>query len=226
MSVNLNAAATVRREKGNRVTLGNLSRTTRLESLPDPSTRRQGNRSMHESTLTMTDSAETNYTTVMAESYCGRDPGGQPLIFFHRDAEFPSQHISTLDLSNTSITYTPTHSRDVHSPKDVIPHNVLRSYGLRNFTHNHQGLAMKEVTNPPGLTLYQSSYHDSHQRTSASISHCIPPTGRPTPWHSHNILTGEEVRSADPGKARKTARNKPLCAQQPWETDCTALRLY
>ncbi|XP_041941758.1 uncharacterized protein LOC121705076 isoform X2 [Alosa sapidissima] len=198
---------------------------------PRLSSRRPAVRPMHESTLTLTDSTDTNYTTVMAESYSGRDSRGQPLIFFLRDPPFPSQHDSKLDLSNALTTYTATHSRNVHSPKDIIPypstiqHNVLHSSRNRNWTRSHEGLAMKEVTNPTGSTLFRSSYRDSHQNPSLSIGHGVSPMGHPISWHSHDILTGEDKRPAGPGKP-KTARDDSLQAQRHWETDSSTLRLY
>ncbi|XP_031421429.1 uncharacterized protein LOC116220227 [Clupea harengus] len=194
------------------------------EDKPRPCARKQWGRTMHETTLTLGDS-ETNYNTVMAESYCGRDSRGQPLIFSHRDPLVSSQHITTLDLSNTSVTYTPTESRDVHCPKDIVSHNVLQSYGLRNGTRNHTGWAMKEITNPSGPTLYHSSYRESHQKPSMSICHSITTMGHPVPWHSHDILTGEKKRPAGPGKHRKSTRDESVQAQRPWETDSCALRL-
>ncbi|XP_062388667.1 uncharacterized protein LOC134077214 isoform X1 [Sardina pilchardus] len=192
---------------------------------PRPSAQRPAVRPMHETTLTLKDSADTNYTTVMAESYSGRDTRGQPLIFSFRDPQFPSQHDRKLDLSNTIATYTATHSRDVHSPKDIIPHNVLYNSRMRNWTRSHEGLAMKEVTNPTGSTLFRSSYHDNHQNPSSSIGHGVTSMGRPTAWHSHDILTGEDKRPAGPGKP-KTTRDDSLRAQRRWETDSSALRLY
>ncbi|XP_063077609.1 uncharacterized protein LOC134467682 [Engraulis encrasicolus] len=206
----------------------NPIRNCQLDAVEDPCTWKLGvNRTMHEGNLNMiTNSPETNYTTVTAEAFSGRGRRGETLVFFPRDAEFPSQHSSSLDLSNSPIAYMATHSRDVHSPKDITPHTVLRSYGLRNLTHNHQGSAMKEVTNPPGSTVYHSSSHDSHQGAYRSDSLSITTMGHPTTWHSHNILTGEEVRPAGPGKPQRAGRIEALCPQPRWEKDCTAFRLY
>ncbi|XP_062388668.1 uncharacterized protein LOC134077214 isoform X2 [Sardina pilchardus] len=138
---------------------------------PRPSAQRPAVRPMHETTLTLKDSADTNYTTVMAE------------------------------------------------------HNVLYNSRMRNWTRSHEGLAMKEVTNPTGSTLFRSSYHDNHQNPSSSIGHGVTSMGRPTAWHSHDILTGEDKRPAGPGKP-KTTRDDSLRAQRRWETDSSALRLY
>ncbi|TSQ24009.1 hypothetical protein Baya_11576 [Bagarius yarrelli] len=154
----------------------------------------------------------------------GRDDG-QPLVFFLRDPCYPSQHHCRLDLGNDSrdVSFSSTHSRDVHSPKAVTPHYVLRGLRTRNWTRNREGLAMKEVTNPPEDTAYRSSYRSEH---CAAETRSEQMSGRPTHWHQHDIITGKKKAPGVPEDPRRKRLESEICAARPWKSDCTSLRLY
>ncbi|XP_058272696.1 uncharacterized protein LOC131369842 [Hemibagrus wyckioides] len=181
-------------------------------------------RPLHQTTLCLGDQTPC-YSTTHTQSFCGRRDDGQPLVFLLRDPCYPSQHRRALDLRNVLDSVSSTHSRDVHSPKDITPHDVLRSLRDRNWTRNHEGLDMKEVTNPPGDTAYRSSYRSDHCATETS-ARCQQASGRPTDWHRHNVLTGEERAPAGPGEPRRKCVEREMCASHRWEGDCTSLRLY
>ncbi|XP_029599278.1 uncharacterized protein LOC115181501 [Salmo trutta] len=193
---------------------------------PQSSGPRQG-RLMHQSTLSLGDpqGSGTNYTTTHTQSYCGREADGQPLVFFPRDPAYPSQHTSQLDLSHTSSSQSQTHSRDIHNPKAIIPFNVLHRLGQSNWSRNRDGVAMREVTNPKEPTPYWTTYRSEHRGPSPSPSPHHP-TGRPTLWHQHDILTGEARSPAGPGNARRQSGERVLWATRRWGTDCCSLRLY
>ncbi|XP_031677644.1 uncharacterized protein LOC109883947 isoform X2 [Oncorhynchus kisutch] len=157
---------------------------------PQSSGPRHG-RLMHQSTLSLGDpqGSGTSYTTTHTQSYCGREADGQPLVFFPQDPAYPSQHTSQLNLSHTSTSQSQTHSRDIHNPKDIIPFNVLHRLGQSNWSRNREGVAMREVTNPKEPTPYWTTYRSEH-RSPSPFPSPHDPTGRPTLWHQHDILTG------------------------------------
>ncbi|XP_018612653.1 uncharacterized protein LOC108937309 [Scleropages formosus] len=202
---------------------------THIRDDPRPSPRpipRRGARPMHQSTLTLgCPSAHPCYATTHARSYSRRGEDGRPLCFYYRDAPFPSQHLSSLKLSHMVPVDAESHTRDIHGPKDIVPHHVLHELGLRNRKRNQLGQVMREVANPSEPTLYQTTYRSNHSHLShtATRDHS---TGLPTRWHCHDILTGEERRPAGPGEPRRRSRDHMLWAARRWETDCCALRLY
>ncbi|KAL4659046.1 hypothetical protein GN956_G3419 [Arapaima gigas] len=192
---------------------------------PQPLTHRDA-RPMHQSTLSLgCPSSHSCYITTHARSYSRRGEDGRPRRFFYRDAPFPSQHLSSLELSHMAPVHVESHTRDVHGPKDVIPPHILHELGLRNRKQNQLGLVMKEVANPPKPTTYQTTYRTDHGDPSHGTS-CARSTGLPTRWHCHDILTGEERRPAGPGEPRRRSGDHVLWATRRWETDCCALRLY
>ncbi|KAF5894989.1 uncharacterized protein DAT39_015315, partial [Clarias magur] len=146
-------------------------------------------RLLHQTTFSLGDQTPC-YSTTHAKSFSGRRYDGQPLIFHLSDPPYPSQHRHGLELRNFSEgpSFSSTHYKDVHSPKEVTPHNVLRSLRNRNWTRNRDGLEMKQVTNPPEDTLYRSSYSLDHcgDELSGRFEHA---SGRPTLRHRHDILT-------------------------------------
>ncbi|XP_060748510.1 uncharacterized protein LOC132861140 [Tachysurus vachellii] len=185
-------------------------------------------RPMHQTTLCLGDQTPC-YSTTHSQSFCGRRDDGQPLVFLLRDPCYPSQHHCSLHLRNISegiSSFSSTHSRDVHSLKDVTPPDVLRSLRTRNWTRNCEGLAMKEVTTPPEETVYSSLYRSDYCAAETS-ARCQQASGRPSDWHRHNILTGEE--SAPAGPPREPKRNRvemEIFPARRWDSDCTSLRLY
>ncbi|XP_062875160.1 uncharacterized protein LOC134336347 isoform X2 [Trichomycterus rosablanca] len=181
---------------------------------------------MHRTTFSLGDHT-TTYSTIHTESFSGRSRDGQPLVFLLRDPKYPSQHYYSLDLSNVpkGPSYTLTHSREVHDHKEVTPHDVLQRLRTRNWMHNCEGLAVKEVANPPEDTPYRSFYHSDHCIQSASTRPANA-SGQPTHWHHHDIITGEEKAPAGPGKPGKVSLEKRIWPVRRWETDCTGLRLY
>ncbi|KAB5553571.1 hypothetical protein PHYPO_G00040140 [Pangasianodon hypophthalmus] len=183
-------------------------------------------RPLHQTTFCLGDQTPC-YSTTHAESFCGRRDDGQLLAFFPREPSYPSQHHSDLDLRNISegSSFSSTHSRDVHGPKDVTAHDVLRSLRTRNWTRNRESLAMKEVTNPPEDTPYRSSYRSDHCGAATS-GQSEQACGRPTRWHRHDILTGAERSPAGPGEPKKKSIERQICAVRRWESDCTSMRLY
>ncbi|KAL7850168.1 hypothetical protein SRHO_G00195170 [Serrasalmus rhombeus] len=178
-----------------------------------------GGRSLHQSTISFGDQTKTSYSTTHTESFSGRSCDGQPLIFQQKSA-------GSVDLSTpTGSSYGSTHSRDVHSPKDVMPQSVLRDVRTRNRIHNWEGLIMKEITNPLEATPYRSSYHTEHCSPAASAQ----PTGaagQAALWHQHNILTGEDGGPVGPGNPRRQSRERLLWAARCRETDRLSLCLY
>ncbi|XP_028842312.1 uncharacterized protein LOC114794128 [Denticeps clupeoides] len=184
------------------------------------------NRPMHQTTFTLGDQAINTYSTTQAESYSGMDAQGKPLIFFYRDAPYPSQHYGNLDItSNTGAIQTQTHSRHVYTPKTITEHHVLHSHQARNRTRNCEGETMKEVTNPPETTPYITTYCSEHSVPKGG-SDSTPPTGKPTLWHRHDILTGQDRGPVNQGRGRRASRDKVLWADRRWETDSGSLRLY
>ncbi|KAG7334613.1 hypothetical protein KOW79_001209 [Hemibagrus wyckioides] len=77
-------------------------------------------RPLHQTTLCLGDQTPC-YSTTHTQSFCGRRDDGQPLVFLLRDPCYPSQHRRALDLRNVLDSVSSTHSRDVHSPKDITP---------------------------------------------------------------------------------------------------------
>ncbi|XP_046894488.1 uncharacterized protein LOC124479675 isoform X2 [Hypomesus transpacificus] len=182
-------------------------------------------RLMHQTTLSLGDQTSgTCYTTTHSQSYSGRSANGQVLLFFPRDPSCASQHSAQLDLSNAPSTSRPqTHSRSVHSPKDVVPSDVLHGLGRRNRSRNREGVAMMAVTNPREPTCYWTTYRSEHA--------CVEPPrpsqrclGKPTLWHQHDIVTGEARGQGVPVKTRRSG-DRALWAARRWETDCCAYRL-
>ncbi|KAF4093217.1 hypothetical protein AMELA_G00029780 [Ameiurus melas] len=186
-------------------------------------------RRMHQTTFSLGDQTP-RYSTTHTESFSCRRDDGRPLVFHLTDPSYPSQHRSGLVLKNISKgpSFSSTHSRDVHSPKDITPHDLLRSLRARNWTRNREGLAMKEVTNPPEDTSYRSSYGSDHcdAAAAAASGQSERASGRPTRWHRHDILTGEERPPAGPREPKKKCVEGQISAARRWENDCTSLRLY
>ncbi|XP_055049988.2 uncharacterized protein [Misgurnus anguillicaudatus] len=185
----------------------------------------RGKRPMHRSTLILGDQTESVYSTTHAESFSRRGHDGQALVFPFRDPLSPSQHNGKLDLSNVQVTAGQTHSRDVHGPKDIVPHYVLHSAGEQNKTRNYGGRVMKEVTNPNEVTPYQTTYHTEHCNTSTRYL-TDESSGHPVLWHKHNIITGEEKTPFGPGQSRRQSGERGLWAARRWETQCDSFRLY
>ncbi|KAG9264115.1 hypothetical protein AMEX_G22353 [Astyanax mexicanus] len=189
-----------------------------------------GGRRLHQTTLSLGDQNQTTFTTEQKQNFSGRSRKDQPLIYQQRDPSYSSQHYSSADHSNISAksSYTSTHSRDVHNPKDMTPSSVLRSLRSRNWTRNREGLAVKEITNPPESTVYISSYHTQYcgPANCPASSLQTGASGQPTRWHQHNILTGEDRGPARPETARRLSGDRLLWATRRLETDCPSLHLY
>ncbi|KAG1967937.1 uncharacterized protein LOC120489875 isoform X2 [Pimephales promelas] len=181
-------------------------------------------RPMHQSTLTLGDQNKSIYSTTHAESFSGRGHNGQELVFLPRDSRYPSQH-NRSDLSNMGVTQAQTHSRDIHGPKNIIPHHVLHRVGVQNRAQNRDGFVMKEVTNPTEATLYQTTYQTVHCSTS-SRHQTNESSGQHVSWHRHNIITGEEKAAARPVRPRRQSGESILWAARRWETHHNSLRLY
>ncbi|CAM4373317.1 unnamed protein product [Leuciscus chuanchicus] len=182
-------------------------------------------RPMHQSTLTLGDQTKSIYSTTHSESFSGRGRDGQELVFLPRDSRYPSQH-NRSDLSNMPrVTQAQTHSRDLHGPKDIVPHHVLHRVGVQNRAQNRDGFVMKEVTNPTEATLYQTTYQTVHCSTSSRYQ-TNESSGQPVSWHMHNIITGEEKAAAGPGRPRRQSGESILWAARRWETQCDSFRLY
>ncbi|KTG38560.1 hypothetical protein cypCar_00001028 [Cyprinus carpio] len=131
----------------------------------------------------------TNISILFHKSFSGRGLDGQALVFLPRHPCYPSQHDGKLELSHIRVSRGgQTHSRDVHGPKDIIPHYILHGVGLQNRTQNSEGFVMKEVTNPAEATLYQTTYQTVHCTTSKRYQ-TNEARGQPVRWHSHNIIT-------------------------------------
>ncbi|KAF4116123.1 hypothetical protein G5714_003612 [Onychostoma macrolepis] len=183
---------------------------------PTPCAR--GKRPMHQSTLTLGDQTKPIYSTTHAESFSGRDLDG-------RDPCYSSQHDGKMDLSHIRVSRGQTHSRDVHGPKDIIPHCILHQVGMQNRTQNREGFVMKEVTNPAEATLYQTTYQTVHC-TSSKRYQTNEARGQPVPWHRHNIITGQEKAAAGPGQVRRRSGESILWAARRWEMHSDSFRLY
>ncbi|KAK9977669.1 hypothetical protein ABG768_019470 [Culter alburnus] len=182
-------------------------------------------RSMHQSTLTLGDQTKSIYSTTHAESFSGRRRDGQALVFLPQDPCYPSQHNRKPDLSNIHVTQAQTHSRDVHGPKDIIPHHVLHRVGVQNRAQNRDGFVMKEVTNPTEATTYQTTYRTVHCSTSSRYQ-TNESSGQPVSWHRHNIITGEEKTSAGTVQPRRQSGESVLWAARRSETHYDSFRLY
>ncbi|XP_042360274.1 uncharacterized protein LOC121956205 [Plectropomus leopardus] len=181
-------------------------------------------RHLHESTLNLGDMAPC-YTTTHKQNYSGRSADGRPLIFYLRDPSFPSQHQSQLDLSNdTSPLQCPlqSHTRDVHRPMHTAPRANPK---LENWTRYRSGQDVREITNPQDPSEYWTTYKTEHKLQVTDGSPKLA-GGRPTQWHQHNILTGEQKQTEGPGRPIRRSRDELLRAARRWETDCCALRLY
>ncbi|XP_016104475.1 uncharacterized protein [Sinocyclocheilus grahami] len=190
---------------------------------PAPCTR--GKRPMHQSTLTLCDQTKSIYSTTHAESFSGRGYDGQALVFLPRDPCYVSQHDGKPDLSNIHVSQGQTHSRDVHGPKDIVPHYILHRVGVQNRTQNREGFVMKEVTNPAEATLHQTTYQTAHCTTSNRYQ-TNEASGQPVPWHRHNIITGEEKAAAGPWQARRQSGESILCAARRCEMHSDSFHLY
>ncbi|XP_051244637.1 uncharacterized protein LOC127356685 [Dicentrarchus labrax] len=181
-------------------------------------------RHLHQSTLNLGDTAPS-YSTTHNQSYSGRSADGRPLLFHLRDPSFPSQHRTRLDLS-TDTTALPcalqSHTTEVHSAKHITPRMDPK---VENWARYRSGRAVREVTNPQDPSEYWTTYQTELR---VPVSDRSPPLagGRPTQWHQHNILTGEQRPMVGPGKPSRRSRDKLLWAARRWETDYSALRLY
>ncbi|XP_056609112.1 uncharacterized protein LOC130426388 isoform X2 [Triplophysa dalaica] len=195
----------------------------------------KGKRPMHRSTLILGDQTKSYYSTTHEECFSGRGRDGQPLVFLPPDSLYPSQHTGKLEMiSNMTTTPATTHSRDVHGPKDIVPHHVLHSTGEQNKTRNRGGLEMKDITHPNEITQYQTTYNNEHCDTSPR--HLTnESSGRPIYWHSHNIITGpmllfwttgEERTPAGPGRLRRESGDMVLWETRRWDTQHDSFRLY
>ncbi|XP_067472305.1 uncharacterized protein [Thunnus thynnus] len=181
-------------------------------------------RHLHQSTLNLGDTAPC-YTTTHTQSYCGRSADGRPLIFHLRDPSFPSQHQTQLDLSDDiTVLRGPlqSHSADVHTPKHITPRADMK---VENWARYCSGQAVREITNPPDPSEYETTYMTEH-RLPVSDGSPHQPCGRPTQWHQHDILTGEQKQQTGPVKPSRRSRDKLLWVARRRETDCSALRLY
>ncbi|XP_018524116.1 uncharacterized protein LOC108878183 [Lates calcarifer] len=180
-------------------------------------------RHLHQSTLTLGDTAPC-YTTTHTQSYSGLSADGRPLIFHLRDPGFPSQHHNCLDLSNVTALQCPqlSHTKDVHRPQHITPRTDPTA---ENWARYRSGQAVREITNPQDPSEYWTTYRLEHTPPVTDGSTQLA-GGRPTQWHQHNILTGEQKQTAGPEKPSRQIRDEPLWAARRWETDCSALRLY
>ncbi|KAF1379971.1 hypothetical protein PFLUV_G00181620 [Perca fluviatilis] len=181
-------------------------------------------RHLHQSTLNLGDTAPC-YTTTHNQSYSGRSADGRPLIFHLRDPSFPSQHRTQLDLSNISTPLQcplQSHTNDVHRPKHITPRTDPK---VENWARYCSGQAVREITNPQDPSDFRTTYKAGYTPPVIDSSPQLA-GGRPTQWHQHNILTGEQRQTNGPGEPRRRSRDKLLWAARRWETDCSALRLY
>ncbi|XP_032393019.1 uncharacterized protein LOC116702749 [Etheostoma spectabile] len=180
-------------------------------------------RHLHKSNLILGDTSPC-YTTTHNQSYSGRSADGRLLIFHLREPSFPSQHRTQLDLSNTSTPLQcalQSHTKDVHRPKHITPRTDPK---VENWARYRSGQAVREITNPQdpfdSWTTYKAGYTPPVTDGSPQLA-----GGRPTQWHQHNIVTGEQKQTNGPGEPRRRSRDKLLWAARRWETDCCALRL-
>ncbi|XP_040927689.1 uncharacterized protein LOC114859845 isoform X2 [Betta splendens] len=171
-------------------------------------------RLLHESTLNLGDTVIC-YNTTHNQSYSGRSADGRPLDFHLKDPSFPSQHLSHVDLSDNS---TP-----LQCP--LLSHTQERSsLNTKEWMQRHSGQAVRELTNPQGVSEYWTTYNTEH---TPPVTNVLPRlAGKPIQWHQHDILTGEQRQTVALRKPRRQAGDKLLWAARRWETDCTALRLY
>ncbi|KAM8723748.1 uncharacterized protein AB9X84_003642 isoform 1-T2 [Acanthopagrus schlegelii] len=177
-------------------------------------------RHLHQSTVDFGDMAPC-YTTTHNQSYCGRSSDGRPLIFHLRDPSFPSQHRTRPD-RRTNPDPPPSHSREVTEPK----HTTARTDPKKeNWARYCSGQAVREITNPQGPSEYRTTHRTEHTLPVPDGSPQLA-GGRPTQWHQHNILTGEQRQTAGPGNPSRRSRDRLLWAARRWETDCCSLRLY
>ncbi|XP_022529897.1 uncharacterized protein LOC111193423 isoform X4 [Astyanax mexicanus] len=128
-------------------------------------------------------------------------------------------HQTTLSLGDQNQTTFTTEQKQS---------SVLRSLRSRNWTRNREGLAVKEITNPPESTVYISSYHTQYcgPANCPASSLQTGASGQPTRWHQHNILTGGDRGPARPETARRLSGDRLLWATRRLETDCPSLHLY
>ncbi|XP_075999062.1 uncharacterized protein LOC142992482 [Genypterus blacodes] len=182
-------------------------------------------RPLHQSTLTLGDMTSAPcYTTTHAQSYCGRAADGRPLIFHLPDPCLPSQHLNRLDVGDKATPcLLQSHTREVHGLKHTTPRVNMT---LENWARYQSGRDVREITNPRDPTLYSTTYRAEHHRLPDTDGPPHWASGKPTQWHRHNILTGEERQPAGPGKPSRRSGDKQLWAARRWETDCCALRLY
>ncbi|XP_026064090.1 uncharacterized protein LOC113047054 [Carassius auratus] len=200
------------------------SNKERPSCTPTPCAR--GKRPMHQSTLTLGDQTKDIYSTTQAEYFSGRGLDGQALVLLPRDPCHSSQYDGKLELSHIPVSRGgQTHSRDVHGPRDIIPHYILHRVGLQNRTQNREGVVMKEVTNPAEATLYQTTYQTVHCTTSKRYQ-TNEACGQPVPWHRHNIITGEEKAAAGPGPVRRQSGESILWEARRWEMNRDSFHLY
>ncbi|XP_059203913.1 uncharacterized protein LOC131983242 isoform X2 [Centropristis striata] len=184
-------------------------------------------RRLHQSTLTFGDTVPC-YSTTHSQSFSGRSSDGRPLVFHLREPSFPSQHHSCLDVSDIATplqSLLQSHTKDVHGPKHITPRTNLR---VDNWARYRSGQAVREITNPPDPLdppEYCSTYRAGHTLPLSGSSPQLA-GGKPTQWHHHDVLTGEQRQEEHPGKACRQTRDQLLWAARRWETDCCALRLY
>ncbi|XP_026206005.1 uncharacterized protein LOC113155457 [Anabas testudineus] len=186
-------------------------------------TKKSRPRHLHQSTLNLGDTAPC-YITTHDQSFSGRSADGRPLTFLLRPPSFPSQHQTHLDLSNNiaPLQCPPlSHSQEVHRPIHTAPRANLN---VENWIRYRSGQTVREITNPQDLSEYWTTYKTDHRSPVTNISSQL--AGRPTQWHQHDILTGEQRQAAGPGKPSRQSRDRLLWATRQWETDCSALRLY
>ncbi|XP_030262732.1 uncharacterized protein LOC115575075 [Sparus aurata] len=177
-------------------------------------------RHLHQSTIDFGDTAPC-YTTTHNQSYSGRSSDGRPLIFHLRDPSFPSQHRARLDL-RTNTDPLQSHSQQVHEPEHVTARTDSKK---ENWARYCSGQAVREITNPQGPSEYWTTHRTEHTLPVTDGSPQLA-GGRPTQWHHHNILTGEQRQTAGPGNPSRRSRDRLLWAARRWETDCCSLRLY
>ncbi|XP_076608309.1 uncharacterized protein LOC143333833 [Chaetodon auriga] len=181
-------------------------------------------RHLHQSSLNLGDSAPS-CTTTHSQSYCGRSADGRPLLFHLRDPSFPSQHQTRLDVRNdtTRLQSPPqSHTGQVHGPKHISPRTDPK---VENWARYRSGQAVRDTIDTQDPSEYWTTYKTEHTLPVTDSSSQLA-GGKPTQWHQHNILTGEQTQMAGPGKPSRRSRDKLLWADRRWETDCSALRLY
>ncbi|XP_073350530.1 uncharacterized protein [Pagrus major] len=181
-------------------------------------------RHLHQSTIHLGDMAPC-YTTTHNQSYSGRSSDGRPVIFYLRDPSFPSQHHAHLDLSDSTDppqSQLQSHSKEVHGPKRITARTDPKK---ENWARYHSGQAVREITNSQDPPEYRTTHRTEHTLPVTDGSPRLA-GGRPTQWHHHNILTGEQRQTAGPGSPSRRSRDRLLWTVRRWETDCCSLRLY